>query len=180
MNTATTIDVEVDLTFSDVYNASLRLVVYVLRYLIAAIAIVAVLWAICFLAARLSSSWSSSAMAFEGLLFPLFIGGFPTALILIPLVTLVRVKRMLRIEGTHVKRHYVFSEDGIKIESPLANADVKWAAYLQVRETGRYFLLCSAPGFANIIPKRCFMNAASVGEFRSLVRRHARKFKLRN
>jgi hypothetical protein len=119
------------------------------------------------------------AETIEAWTLPLVMGGIPTLIILVPLVAFVRSWRMLRAVGMDGKRHYVFSGDGILIRSRLASADVKWEAYLEVRETRRYFLLYAAPGFANVLPKHCFIDQASVAEFRSLVRTHARKFRLR-
>ena len=179
MNTTKTIDVDFDLTFADLYKATLAISIYVLRYLIWGIAIIAALWAICFAAGSMHYSWSYNADALAQWLMTFVIGAVPTALILIPVVAFVRVKQMLRAEGSDGKRHYVFSEAGIKIESQVANADVKWEAYRQVRETRKYFLLYAAPGFANVVPKSCFSDPDSIADFRSLVRARVRKFKLR-
>lgn len=179
MNSGKTIDVAVDLTFGDLYKATLGISIYFLRYLIGGIALIAVAWAVCFAASASHSSWSDNADALSQWLFPLVVGAVPTALILIPIVPLFRVKQLLRAEGMDGKRHYVFSDEGIRIESRLANADVKWPAYRQVRETRQYFLLYAAPGFANIVPKRNFSGDAAVAEFRSLVRTKVKKFSLR-
>src|SRR5260370_19928307 len=179
MDTANLIEVDVDLTFGDLYRATLGMSIYVLRFLIGAIVIATALWLIFFVSGSLGYPWSPDAGAIAQWLFPFVIGAIPTALILIPLVPLFRVKKLLRVEGMDGKRHYVFSDEGIRVESRLANADAKWAAYLQARETRRYFLLYAAPGFANVVPKRFFSTDASIAAFRSLVRGLVRKFKLR-
>jgi hypothetical protein len=180
MSTVNPIEVDVDLTFGDFYKANLGMSLYFLRYLIGAVAIAALLWASCLAVSLSRYAWSDNADSLAQWLFPLVVGAVPTVLILVPTVSFIRAKQMLRPERDDGKRQYLFSEEGIKVQARLANADVKWEAFRQVRETRRYFLLFAAPGFANVVPKRCFPSDTSVSEFRSLVRRQVRKFKLRN
>jgi len=178
MSTVNPIEVDVDLTLGDFYKANLGMSLYFLRYLIAAVTMAAVLWAICLAASFSRYAWRDNADALAQWLFQVVVVAVPTVLILVPTVPLIRAKQMLRPGRDDGKRHYVFSEDEIKVESLLASAEVKWEAFRQVRETRQYFLLYAAPGFANVVPKRCFPSDTSIGEFRSLVRRHVRKFKL--
>jgi YcxB-like protein len=180
METHRPIVVDVNLGFADLYKATLRMSVYALRYLLGAIVLLVVLYAICFVVATAQISSSANADALGQWLFPLLIGAVPTVIIMIPLVAFVRVKMLLRTEGADGKRRYTFTDAEIRIESRLANAEVKWPAFRQVRESKNYFLLYIAMGLANVLPKRFFSDQASVEEFRSLVRAHVRKVKLRN
>lgn len=179
MNTLKTIEVDFDLTFGELYRATLSIMLYVLRYLVLGIVALGTIYAVCSIVGSKLYSWSPDAGALADLLFPFVIGSVPTALIFIPVVAFVRAKQMLRSEGGHGRRHYVFSEEGIEVESNVASAKVKWAAYMQVRETGQYFLLYAAPGFANVVPKRHFPNPDTISAFRAIVRRQARKFRLK-
>ena len=179
MNTLKSIEVDFDLTFGELYRATLSIMLYVLRYLVVGVAALGAVYAVCLIIGSQRYSWSSDADALAEWLFPFMIGSVPTVLILIPIVVLVRTKQVLRVEGGHGKRCYVFSEEEIAITSGVASAKVKWDAYMQVRETSRYFLLYAAPGFANVVPKRYFPTQDDVAELRAIVRKKVRKFKLR-
>lgn len=174
-----TIEVDFDLSFAELYGATLSILIYVLRYLLSGIVGLGVVAAACFALGARDSSWSPDAYAAADWLFIVLIGSVPTVLVPIPITALVRTRQMLKAEGGRAKRRYVFSDEEITIRSEVANASVKWAAYGQVRETSRYFLLYSAPGFANVVPKRYFPSPDSVTAFRNIVRAHARKFSLR-
>ena len=175
MSLAKTIEVNFDMTFADLYKGTLAASIYVFRYLIRAICVLVALWAACIAVGALHNDLSDSADALAQWLFPFVVGSVPTALILIPAVPFVRVRKMLRTEGVKGYRRYIFSEDGVQIESNVANASAKWAAYIQIRETRKYFFLFAAPGFANILPKRCFLDESAIAEFRSLVRSHVQR-----
>jgi len=179
MDPAKTIVVSVDLNFGELYKATIRIMAYVLRYLIGTVAFLAMVYVFCLLIEAAQISWSLNAGTLSQWLFPVVIGAVPTTLVMIPLVALDRTKKVLRAEGEDGKRRYTFSSEGVKIESRLATADVKWLAFRQIRESRNYFLLYSAPGFANVLPKRCFSDKASLEELRSLVRANVKKFKLR-
>jgi hypothetical protein len=179
MSLAKTIEVSFDMTFADLYKGTLATSIYVLRYLIRAVCVMVALWAVCLVVGSLRSGLSGDADALAQWLFPFVVGSVPTVLIFIPAVPFVRVRKMLRTEGVKGNRRYIFSDDGVQIESKVANASAKWAAYVQIRETRQYFLLFAAPGFANILPKRCFLNESAIAEFRSLVRGHVRRAQLR-
>ena len=173
------IEVDVDLGLRELFRASLSIMIYNLRYLIGGVAILAAIYVASVLAASSDTAAAGIAEAIESLTLPLLLGGLPTVVILIPVFAFVRSRQVLKAEGMDGKRHYVFSDAGIAVQSRLASAEVKWEAYSQVRETRHYFLLYAAPGFANVISKRSFANQSSIAAFRSLVRAHARKVKLR-
>lgn len=179
MSLEKTIEVNVDMTFADLYKGTLAASIYVLRYLVRGICVVVALWGASVALGSIHNALSGDAEAWSQWLFPFVVGSVPTALILIPAIPFIRVKKMLRTEGLGGNRRYVFSEDGIQIESQIATATAKWVAYQQVRETREYFLLFAAPGFANILPKRCFLNKSEMAEFRALVRSHVRRSRLR-
>ena len=178
MGTDERIVIDVDLSFGDLYKATLRISAYVLRYLIGAVALLLFLFVICAAARFGHASWSVTADTMVQLLYPVVIGAVPTTAIMIPLVAFVRARTYLRTTGDDGKRRYSFSSDAVKIESRLANAEVKWPAYTQVRESGGYFLMYSAPGFANVLPKRNFPDRTSLEGFRALVRANVQKFTL--
>ena len=178
MDTSKPMVVDVDLSFGDLYKATLRISIYTLRYLLGTVSLLLLLYSICLVSAGGQTSWSINADAVAQWLYPMLIGAVPTTVVMIPLITLIRVGMFWRAAGGDGKRRYCFSVDAVKIESRLANAEVKWPAFLQVREIGNYFLMYSAPGFANILPKRSFPDKASLEELRSLVRANVKKFKL--
>jgi hypothetical protein len=172
--------VDFDLSFGELYAATLRILIYVLRYLFLAIALLGLLYGICLvLAGAKSSSWDANANPLAEWLSPVLIGAVPTLIVMIPLVTLVRAKMFLRKTGDG-KRRYEFSSEVVKIETPLAKAEAKWSAFAKARESGNYFFLYVVPGFANVIPKRTFTDQGSLEEFRALVRAKVPKAKLRS
>jgi hypothetical protein len=179
MDTRKLMVVDVNLGFGDLYKATLRMSVYALRYLLGAIVLLALLYVMCLVAGRAQTSWSTDADALGQGIFPLLVGAVPTAIIMIPLVAFIRVRMLLRSEGADGNRRYTFSDEGMRIESRLANAEVKWLAFRQVRESRNYFLLYIAMGLANVLPKRCFANEGDINSFRSLVRQQVPKVKLR-
>jgi hypothetical protein len=178
MNTAKSIVIDVDLRFADLYKGTLRMAVYVLRYLWGILLFFALLYAICSLVGATQSPWTITAESLESWLSPILMGGIPTTVIMIPLVVLVRVKMFQRSAGTDSKRRYTFSSERVTVETEFANAELKWQVFRQVRESKHYFLFYSAPGLANIIPKRCLQSEESLRDFRSLIREHVKKAKL--
>jgi hypothetical protein len=178
MDTDKPIVVDVDLGFGDLYKATLRISVYVLRYLVGAVALLVLLYGISLIVGSGRTSWGISADALAQWLYPVLVGAVPTTIVMIPLMAFLRARMFLRAAGGDGKRRYSFSRDVVKIESRLANAEVKWPAFLQVRESRNCFLMYSAPGLANILPKRFFPDRASMEEFRSLVRANVRRAKL--
>jgi hypothetical protein len=175
MDLAKTIVVNVDLSLGELYRATIRIMAYALRYLIGAGAFLAVVYVLCLVIEATQPSWNSNAVGLGQWLFPVVIAGVPTMLVMIPIVALMQTRKVLRAEGEDGKRRYTFSGEGVKIESRLANADVKWLAFKQIRESRNYFLLYSALGFASVLPKRCFPDLASMESFRSLVRTNVKK-----
>src|SRR5215472_12536550 len=97
---------------------------YNLRYLIGTVAFSAVLYVLCLVIEATEVSWSANADALSQWLSLFVIGAVPTTLVMIPLVALVRTKRVFRAEGEDGKRRYSFSGEEVKIESQLAKADV--------------------------------------------------------
>jgi hypothetical protein len=179
MESKNPIEVRVELTFGDLYWVTLAIFVYTLRFLLAAVLVASALWVILWIGGAQQYSWSPSADALSQWLFPYLEGAVPTALVLIPLVTLIRARQIQRFSRPAGQRRYVFGEDEVRVETQIVNADMKWGVFTRVRETKKHFFLHSVAGIANVVPKRCFADEGSLAEFRALVKRRARKFKLR-
>jgi len=155
MSSTTRIEIDVDLPFRDLFWAMLRMSVSATRYILIFFAVCCLGYLLALLYQLLPFRSSEVAAYFADLLLPIAIGaGF--VFLFIPLLAVVRTQRVLRAEGMHGHRRYVFTSDDISIESPLAKAVVKWPAYIRARESRAFFLLYSAASFANVIPKRCF------------------------
>jgi len=172
------VEVDIDLTLLDLFRAGLSIMIYYLRFLICGFVLIFCV-SVTSLIFTMSDPPPRIAETIESWTLPVVVGGIPALIVLVPLVTFIRSWRVLKAEGMDGRRHYTFSDEGIVLQSRMANANVKWEAYMKVRETRRYFLLYAAPGFANVVPKRCFNNQTGIVAFRSLTRAHAREFKLR-
>src|SRR5262249_53692059 len=146
---------------------------YALRYLIGAVMLAVLVFLVCWLVVPASSPWRETADSLCDWLYPLLLGAVPAMIILIPLMPFVRARKLFKIKGIEGERVYVFSDEGIKITTALGSASLKWGVFSLVKETRRYVFLFSGPYFANIIPKRCFVDARDIEQFRSLVRSHA-------
>lgn len=62
------------------------------------------------------------------------------------------------------------SEDGVHLESPDFDANLKWGLYLRFLESDRVFLLYQTNRMFNLFPKAAFAKG-EVDEFRQLARR---------
>jgi hypothetical protein len=67
--------------------------------------------------------------------------------------------------------HWLFSDDGIRVDSPTASSHIEWRTYVRVRETETQFLLYPQTQFAHVIPKRFFSTKEHVNSFRQMIRR---------
>ena len=61
------------------------------------------------------------------------------------------------------------SEEGVFMESPTFNANLKWGLFLRFLESDRVFLLYQSSRIFNLLPKSAFA-PAEVKEFRQLLR----------
>src|SRR5262249_17399123 len=115
MDTSKPMVVDVDLSFGDLYKATLRISIYTLRYLLATVSLLLLLYSICLVSAGGQTSWSINADAVAQWLYPMLIGAVPTTVVMIPLITLIRVGMFWRAAGGDGKRRYCFSVDAVKI-----------------------------------------------------------------
>ncbi len=67
--------------------------------------------------------------------------------------------------------HWLFSDGGIRVDSPTASSHIEWKTYVRVRETGMQFLLYPQTQLAHVIPKRFFSTKEQVSSFREMIRR---------
>ena len=179
MNSEKPIEVNVDLPLRDLYRASISIIAYALRYVTAFVILVTAACLFCLLYTSLGFPRNEWVDSIGETLLP-FLVTVPIVVLAIFVVPYFRARNMLRAEGMNGRRRYIFSTEEVTVESPLANAIVKWPAYRRVQETSSYFLLYSASNFANVIPKRCFGSKADISSFRSLVRQQVPKVKLRH
>jgi len=77
-------------------------------------------------------------------------------------------------EGTR----YLFSENGIDIESSVGRSSLTWAAFGRALETRNMLLIFGQSGTAFAIPKRCFGCKEDVKATRQLLRTNIKKTKL--
>lgn len=71
------------------------------------------------------------------------------------------------IDGKEVKLG--FSDDGLKVEMPSFNANHAWPAIIRADEEPEHFLLWINKVQAYCVPKRGFVSAADIEEFKKLV-----------
>jgi hypothetical protein len=173
------IEVDVDLPFRDLFWAMVRISLSATRHLLVFLGLALAFCVLAELYQILPLPESQLAKDVAGTLWPLALGAL-FVIVFIPAIAAIRSRRVLRLEGNHGHRRYIFSPVGVSIQSPLASAEAKWPAYIRATETRSYFLLYSAPGFANVLPKRCFTNATEIAEFRGLVRQKIPKSTLRS
>jgi len=169
MHAPTRIELDVDLPFRELFWAMLRMSVSATRYLLGFFGLAVLIYLTLRLYQALPTPEWEPAEYITSLLEPIVIGS-GVVIVLLPFLAVLRTRRVLRAEGMHGHRHYVFTPEDISVESPLANAKVKWPAYIRAHETRSVFLLYSAASFANVLPKRCFANEAEIAAFRDLVR----------
>lgn len=179
MDSPPRVKVEFDLTFGEMYRASFRIAVFVLRYLILLVGLAVLTFLVLLLIYNSNSPWGNSAEAVDAWLYPYLVGAVPTLVVLVPLVTLVRVWMVRRTPSISGRRRYTFSDQGIKIEFGEATSDLKWPFYRRIKETTAFFLLYVTGSFCNIVPKRCFVDSAQLDSFRTLIRAHAQKYSLK-
>ena len=173
------VEVNFELPFWELFRASLLVVAYTLRYIIGALVVLLVICVASLIVYNSDSPWASWAGLLWNFLPPVLVGGWPTLILLAPIMTFVRSRAAFKRSGGGSQR-CVFSEDGIRVESSIGNADLKWKAFSRVRESRKFFFLYSTPNYAVLIPKRAFADKSAEAQLRSLIRTHVPKFKLRD
>jgi hypothetical protein len=71
--------------------------------------------------------------------------------------------------------HWLFSDSGIRVDSPTTNAHIEWKTYVRVRETPMQFLFYPQSQIAYVVPKRCFSSNDQITKLREMIRRCAAK-----
>lgn len=79
-----------------------------------------------------------------------------------------RARRVILREVT-----WTFSNDGVRLESNVSKADLRWEAFLKYRETPKLFLLFVQKGMAQFIPKRV-LTAEQTNNLRMLLTSHVK------
>jgi hypothetical protein len=67
--------------------------------------------------------------------------------------------------------HWLFSDSGIRVDSPTGSSHLEWTTYVRVRETTMQFLLYPQAQIAQVVPKHCFSTEEQVTSFREMIRR---------
>jgi hypothetical protein len=171
--------VDVDFSFSELYKITLRMSFYAVRYMIWVVAGCGVLSLVSYVLTLSTNISSSSLAAIWYWSLIIFVSGTPTLLLLLPIVSFIRARAIYRTANLDMKRRYTFSEEGVAVKTSQSSGEAKWSAISLVRETRKYFFLYSVPGFANVIPKKCFANEAYEETLRTLARNQVRNVKLR-
>jgi YcxB-like protein len=187
MDPTTDIELEYTLSTRELFAANFYIHIRRVRYLLYAMAICAVLWAIGmspnFLPERLGDGvyGIASRLHLYALLdwfYPLLTGGGLTVLVLVPSVAFFRARSISKKFHSENSR-CIFSANGLNVQSAVGTADLKWKIFNQVRETRRFFFLYSAPTLTNIVPKRAFATQTEIASLRSLFLTHVKKASLR-
>ena len=188
MTPTPTVEVEFSLSLRELFAANLSMLLGRIRYLFYIIGVCAVIYAISLAPQYLPEPSADYVYAIASRLnpyvlldwlFPGLAGGGVIVLIMIPAVAFLRARSVKKNFGAD-KSRYVFSEDGVTVQSALGNANLKWKMFQQVRENRQFFFFYSVPGMANLVAKRSFATLEQREEFRSLIRSHVKKFKLKD
>jgi hypothetical protein len=129
-------------------------------------------------------AWAALFPAF-GLAFLAFIVGYagrgpkPFELVIVllclgftPLTTALNVWLFRRRNpSARVPHTYVLSEDALRISSPLADTQLRWAAVTRAVETGRFFLFFLSPRGGLFLPKHAVASEADLLAIRELAGR---------
>ena len=178
MTSENAIDVQVQLSFADIYKGTIATTLHVLRYINSVIGFLAGVSLLSLLYSMIGAPRSATAAYVGETLLPMLYV-VPFVPIIVFVIPYIRARRVYVAEEMSGKRHYIFSSEGIFAETPLGNANVRWATYRYVKETRGFFYLYSQANFANIIPKRSFASESAIASFRELLKTHIAKTKLR-
>ena len=173
------IEVDGQLTFSEIYKGSLRTTLHTTRFVLAPVLALAA-FSLGSLSYEMMGGDRDSAFVYWGEVLISMLYAAPFILVLVLLIPFVRSRRVYKAEQMSGRRRYLFSPDGIAVETPLGNATVKWGAYRYVIEAAKLFLLYAQANFANIVPKRCFRNEDEISAFRALAKEKLPRSKFRN
>lgn len=179
MDPAKVIKVYGQLTYSEIYEGSLRTTLHATRFILVPVLVFAA-FSLGSLFYEKMGGDRDSAFVYWGEVFVSMLYAAPFLFIFLLLIPFIRSRRVYKAEQMSGRRRYLFSPDGIAAETPLGNATVKWGAYRYVIETERLFLLYAQASFANIVPKRCFRNEDDLSSFRALGKDKLPRSKFRN
>lgn len=188
MTPTPTVEVEFGLSLRELYAANLSILLGRIRYLLYIMGICVVICAVSLAPKYLPEPFADYVYAVASRLnlyalldwlFPGLAGGGVTLLVMVPAAAFLRARSIKRKFGAD-KSRYVFSADGVNIQSALGNANLKWEMFQQIRENRRFFFFYSVPGMASLVPKRSFATPEQREEFRLLIRSQVKKFKLKD
>ena len=188
MTPTPTLEVEFSLSLRELYAANLSILLGRIRYLLYIMGICVVICAVCLAPEYLPEPPADYVYAVANRLnlyalldwlFPGLAGGGVTLLLMVPAAAFLRARSVKKKFGAD-KSRYVFSADVVNVQSAMGTANLKWEMFQQVRENRRFFFFYSLPGMANLVPKRSFATPEQIEEFRSLIRSHVTKFKLKD
>ena len=171
MTVQSPIAIQVQLTFWEVYWASVAITARQLRKLIWIWAIMASLFALVFVLGWLHPNPKPDYYRMVQDSKPLL------CVFLIP-VFLVFVSPWLAARKSFRDSRFVhptvfrFDENGIRIESSVGTSDLNWTIFTGSQETSRSFVLYITQMQTRIIPKRCLADEAELRRFRDLIRQH--------
>jgi hypothetical protein len=66
-------------------------------------------------------------------------------------------------------RTVTFDDDGVRADSEMGHFEKKWSSYRNYRETKNLFLLFQTKDSAGIVPKKAFLSAEAIADFRALL-----------
>ena len=75
------------------------------------------------------------------------------------------------------RRTYGFTDRGIRISSQGRNAEKKWVAIRNIKNTDGLLLIYTSPKLAYVIPRRCFATGYEWSEFKRFLRGRFRRQK---
>ncbi len=175
----TPITVFVKLSYWEAYCSAVRLTARVLRHFLYGIAVFGAVWlgGVVLVAMRPSTDadWQQILLQTKPLSWVFVIAA--AIVFVLPLLSAAKVKSEPRYKNG---LSYSFRDAGIRIETYVATADLKWVVVQTAKETSSAFLLFINTNAAYMLPKRCFEDPAQVAAFRELVRGQVVKANLLN
>jgi hypothetical protein len=112
-------------------------------------------------------------------LLPVWAGVFSLPILFVVASYFSAVSRLRHNPNLRNELKYSFSDEGIATEGPTMRGSLTWSGLHRIEETRHAFLLFHDKTTAQVLPKR-FFNAGEMDDFRDMIRRSLKKYRLRS
>jgi hypothetical protein len=157
------------LGYWDAYWAAVILTLHLFKKVLLIFGIMAAMWLFLLVVAQLRPrsgvDWQQIITNDNRLLLV-----FLLPVVFVFVLPLLSARKVLTDERVKKGVKYQFSDEGIRVESSVATADLQWVAFRRVIETRSAFLLLPTSNLAHTLPLRCFAGEADVKTARELFR----------